>query len=52
MKKLKKIFQSTLAKVISAVLILLFAISVFVFFDFYKREINKFQGYYFHLPQE
>ena len=46
MKKLKKIFQSTLAKVISAVLILLFAISVFVFFDFYKREINKFRGYY------
>ena len=46
MKKLKKIFESTVAKVISAVLIILFALSIFVFFDFYKREINKFQGYY------
>ena len=46
MKKLKKIFESTVAKVISTVLIVLFALSIFVFFDFYKREINKFQGYY------
>ncbi len=46
MKKLKKIFESTLAKVISAVLITIFALSIFIFFDFYKREINKFRGYY------
>ena len=46
MNKLKKIFQSTVAKVISAVLIILFALSVFFFFDFYKREINKMKGYY------
>ena len=46
MKKLKKIFESTLAKVISATLIILFALSIFLFFDFYKKEINKIQGYY------
>ncbi len=46
MKKLKKIFESTLAKVISGILIILFALSIFIFFDFYKREINKFRGYY------
>ena len=46
MKKLKKIFQSTIAKVISISLILIFALSVFLFFDFYKRQIEKVQGYY------
>ena len=46
MNKIKKIFQSTIAKVISASLILIFALSVFLFFDFYKRQIEKVQGYY------
>ena len=46
MRKLKKIFQSTLAKVISATLIILFGLSVFFYFDFYKREFNKCKGYY------
>ena len=46
MKKLKKIFQSTLAKLISIGLIILFALSIFFYFDFYKREFNKCKGYY------
>ena len=46
MRKFKKIFQSTIAKVISITLITLFALSVFFYFDFYKREFNKCKGYY------
>ena len=46
MKKLKKIFESTLAKVISLLLILSFVASVFIFFDFYKRQVNKIRGYH------
>ena len=46
MRKFKKIFESTLAKAISLTLILCFALSVFIFFDFYKRQINKVRGYY------
>lgn len=46
MKKIKKIFESTLAKVISAVLIIGFALSIFFFFDFYERQINKAKGFY------
>ena len=46
MRKLKKIFQSTMAKVISMSLIILFALSVFFYFDFYKKEFNKCKGYY------
>ena len=46
MRKLKKIFESTLARVISIVLIIGFALSVFFFFDFYERQINKAKGFY------
>ena len=46
MNKLKKIFQSTIAKVISAVLVIGFLLSVFLFFDFYERQINKIRGFY------
>ncbi|MBQ4646024.1 MAG: tetratricopeptide repeat protein [Candidatus Gastranaerophilales bacterium] len=46
MKKLKKIFESTLARVISAVLIIGFGLSVFFFFDFYERQFDKMQGFY------
>lgn len=46
MRKLKKIFESTLAKVISAILIIGFALSVFLFFDFYERQFNKIKGFY------
>ena len=41
MKKIKKIFESTLAKVISAVLIIGLILSVFLFFDWYERQYNK-----------
>ena len=46
MRKLKKIFHSTLAKVISLMLIILFIASFFFCFDFYKREFYKCKGYY------
>ena len=46
MKKLKEILTSTIAKVISAILIVGFALSLFFFFDFYKKQIYKIRGYY------
>ncbi len=46
MRKLKKIFKSTLAKVISALIILCFLLSGFLFFDFYKRQLHKAKGFY------
>lgn len=46
MYKLKKIFQSTVAKVVSLLLILIFGASVFFFFDFYKRQYSHMKGYY------
>lgn len=44
--RLKKIFQSTIAKVISTVLILSFVLSGFFFFDFYLTQYNKVKGYW------
>lgn len=46
MKRLKKIFQSTLAKVMSVTLIIVFGLSIFFFFDFYERQLNKMKGFY------
>lgn len=46
MNKIKKIFKSTFAKVTSILLIIAFALSVFFYFDFYKRQIYKVKGYY------
>jgi len=46
MRKLKKILHSTIAKVISLSLIILFALSVYFYPDFYAREFNKIKGYY------
>ena len=46
MKKLKKIFQSTFAKVLSIVLIISFCLSGFFFWDYYKRLGNKVKAYY------
>jgi len=46
MKKLKKIFQSTLARVISLLLIIGFIASVFFFFDAYKRQAYRLKGFY------
>ncbi len=46
MNKLKKIFQSTIAKIISFLLIILFALSMFFFFDAYKRVYRAAKGYW------
>ena len=46
MRKFKKIFNSTLAKLISAVFIILIGLSVYFYPDFYKREYRKCKGYY------
>ncbi len=46
MKKLKKILHSTITKVISLCLIILFGLSLFFYFDFYKKEFYKCKGYY------
>lgn len=46
MKKLKKIFESTLVRVISLLLVIGFIASIFLFFDFYKRQYHKALGYY------
>ena len=46
MRKIKKIFQSTVAKVISALLILAFALSLFLYFDFYKYQLNKMRAFW------
>ncbi len=46
MSRLKRIFESTLARAISATLIVSFALSIFLFFDFYERKVNEVIGYY------
>lgn len=45
-RKIKKILSSTIAKTVSIVLIIIFALSVVFCFDFYLRQINKVKGYY------
>lgn len=47
MRFLKKLFQKTLPKVIAAILFLLFALSVFVFWGWYEKQINKIYGLYY-----
>ena len=46
MRKLKKIFESTTAKVISAILIILFILSIIFFFGVWERQVNKLKGFY------
>ena len=46
MNKLTKILHSTFVKVLGMVLIISFCLSGFFFHDFYKRQYNKIQGYY------
>lgn len=46
MYKLKKILHSTVTKTLSAILLLVFFASIFFYFDFYTRQINKIKGYY------
>lgn len=45
-RKFRKIFESTIAKAISIVLIVTFIMSIIFCFDFYNRQINKVKGYY------
>ena len=44
--KLTKILHSTITKVISVILIILFCFSLFFCYEKYKRNINKIRGYY------
>lgn len=46
MKKLKKIFQSTVAKVITSLLVIGFLASLFFYFEFYEKQAYKALGYY------
>lgn len=46
MYKIRRIFESTLVRVMSLVLIVSFVLSGFFFYDFYKVQINKIKGYY------
>lgn len=46
MRRLKRIFQSTVAKIISASLVISIALSGFFFFDFYLIQYNKIKGYW------
>ncbi|MBQ8634687.1 hypothetical protein IJ425_00855 [bacterium] len=46
MRKLKKIFESTLARVISISLILILILSLFFFWSFWERQVNKAKGFY------
>ncbi len=46
MYKLKKILHSTFAKVLSAILTVAFFASIYFYYDFYVRQINKIKGYY------
>ena len=46
MRKLKKIFESTIARVISAVLIIGLIASLFLFYGFWERQVNKVKGFY------
>ena len=47
MNKLRKIFKSTIFAPMSAALIVAFAFSIFLYFDFYKDITDKIKGYYF-----
>lgn len=46
MKKLKKIFESTVVRVTSIALVIVFVLSLFFFFGFWERQINKAKGFY------
>lgn len=46
MRKLKKIFESTTAKVISAMLVILFILSIIFFYGVWERQVNKLKGFY------
>lgn len=47
MRFLKKLFKKTISKVITALLVIVFGISVFVFWGWYEKQINKLRGIYY-----
>jgi len=47
MKFLKNLFKKTISKVIAFIFIILFLISVFVFWGWYEKQVNKVWGLYY-----
>lgn len=47
MKFLKKLFKKTLPKLITLIFVLLFLLSVFVFWGWYVKQVNKVWGLYY-----
>ena len=47
MRFLKKLLKKTISKVFALVMILLFLLSVFVFYGWYEKQINKCFGLYY-----
>ena len=46
MKKVFDFFKNTTVRIISGILLLLFLLSIFLFFDFYVRQLNKGVSFY------
>lgn len=47
MRFLRKFFQKTIPKVVTFILFLLFLLSVFVFWGWYVKQVNKLWGFYY-----
>src|SRR5574344_614242 len=47
MRFVKKLFKKTLPKVVALILVILFAISIFVFWGWYVKQVNKVWGLYY-----
>ena len=47
MRFLKKLFEKTVPKVIAGIFILLFLLSLFVFWGWYVKQVNKVFGMYY-----
>ncbi len=47
MRFLKKLFKKTIPKVVTAIIVLLFLLSGFVFWGWYEKQINKCWGIYY-----
>ena len=47
MRFLKKLFKKTVPKVIAGIFILVFLLSIFVFWGWYVKQVNKLWGLYY-----
>lgn len=47
MRFLKKLFRKTVPKVISGIFLILFLLSIFVFWGWYEKQVNKVYGLYY-----